>query len=236
MPHSPAANDLIRSLPQGIQDKWLAQGKALQLKTGALIRSHASLDTSMYFPMTAVLAWMGELSDGTGSAIALVGHDGMVELEHSQRLSHQLMVLHGGEVLQVPARVIRVDEQVHPGVQALCAQNLQALMARAEQTAICNQHHTLTQRLSRMLLAIRERANQDALHLTHQQLADLMGTRRERISHTLSELQSTGAIECTRGTVRIKDAEAMRARVCDCCASTPGWLRLVNGQTTEKRA
>ncbi len=218
--NSPAtANALLHALPPDIRDQWLAQSKIFSLSAGALVNETCATPDGMYFPLTAVLSWVNWLSDGASSAIALIGREGMVGLQDMQGLGQHLVTLSAGEVLQVPGVVVRASSQQSPEVHRLCTENQHALMTQASQTAICNQHHGLQQRLLRLLKAIADRIDSDTIRVTHERLADLLGTRRERVSQATSALQKQGIIRCARGAITLTDRPALLAHVCECCAT-----------------
>lgn len=218
--NSPAtANDFLRALPPDILDQWLAQSKTFYLNAGALLTETCAAPDGMYFPLSAVLSWVNWLSDGASSAIALIGREGMVGLQDMQGLGQHLVTLSAGEILQVPGAVVRASNQQSPEVHRLFTENLHALMAQASQTAICNQHHGLQQRLLRLLKAIADRIDSDTIRITHERLADLLGTRRERVSQATSALQKQEIIRCARGAITLTDRPALLANVCVCCAT-----------------
>ena len=225
----PHPNDLLHALPARIREHWVGQGRVLQLRAGQLLSDMGAMTGNVYFPLTAVLAWVSWLSDGACSAIALIGPEGMIGEEHMRGMGHHLMVLCAGEVLEVPAHVIAADEKISAEVHTLCTDNLHSLMAQASQTAICNQHHGLQQRLSRFLHSVFERTDADTLYITHEQMADLLGTRRERISHVASLLQQLGVIRYARGCLTVTDKHRLLEQVCECCGAMQRPRRLATG-------
>lgn len=221
----PTANRLLKALPQDIRQQWLAQGRLLTLQRGDIVGATSSEAAWVYCPIHAVLAWVSWLRDGASSAIALIGREGMVSLKDLHGQGHQLVVLHPGQVLQVPASLVERSERLCPEVQKLSTENLQALMSQASQTALCNQHHNLQQRLMRLLECMFERIGRESLRITQSQLAELLGTRRERVSHAAAALQEMGLILCTRGQIRIMDRPGLQAGLCGCCTDMRTPLR-----------
>jgi len=74
------------------------------------------------------------------------------------------------------------------------------------------------QRLAALLVALAERQpprlfrpGQREVRLTHEQLADLVGTRRETATKVLNALRVAGLIELRRGRVLVLDVAALRA-------------------------
>jgi len=49
------------------------------------------------------------------------------------------------------------------------------------------------------------------VRLTHEQLAELVGTTRETTTKVLGELRDQGLIELRRGTVALRDLRALEA-------------------------
>jgi CRP/FNR family transcriptional regulator, anaerobic regulatory protein len=82
------------------------------------------------------------------------------------------------------------------------ADRLADLMALAEAVAF----QRLDQRLAHALLG-----RGATLHLTHQQLADELGTVREIVSRLLSRFERAGWVRLGRERVEVLDAAALRA-------------------------
>ena len=59
---------------------------------------------------------------------------------------------------------------------------MQALVTQLTQAAVCNRHHSVEQRLCRRLLQCMDRASTSQLAMTHEQMANMLGVRRECIT------------------------------------------------------
>ncbi len=68
----------------------------------------------------------------------------------------------------------------------------------------------LDTRLPALLLRKCDAQGAGELALTHQALADELGTVRERVSRLLAELEARGVVELGRGRVRVLDPAALR--------------------------
>jgi CRP-like cAMP-binding protein len=93
---------------------------------------------------------------------------------------------------------------------------VQAQLVQASQTAGCNAKHEADQRLSRWLLLCHDRAESNVLPLTHDFLADMLGTSRPTVSIAAHDLQERGLIEYSRGTVQILDVAGLERLSCEC--------------------
>jgi CRP-like cAMP-binding protein len=92
----------------------------------------------------------------------------------------------------------------------------QALLVQSCQSAGCNAHHVVSQRLARWLLLCADRSESSVLPLTHEYLADMLGSNRSTVSTAAETLQSEGLIKYSRGKVTILDREGLERRSCEC--------------------
>ena len=93
---------------------------------------------------------------------------------------------------------------------------MQALLIQACQSAGCNSHHNIAQRLSRWMLLCADRCEAPTLNLTHEYLADMLGSNRSTVSVAAESLQCEGLIRYSRGKVIILDRAALERRSCEC--------------------
>jgi CRP-like cAMP-binding protein len=93
---------------------------------------------------------------------------------------------------------------------------VQALFVQACQSAGCNAHHNIVQRLARWLLLCGDRSENEKLPLTHEYLADMLGSNRSTVSVAAEHLQAEGLIQYTRGKVVLLDRPRLEQRACEC--------------------
>ena len=84
------------------------------------------------------------------------------------------------------------------------------------QTAMCNRHHSLEKALTRCLLLCLDRASGNELLLTHEQLSQLLGVRREGVTEAASRLQRQGWIRYSRGHIQVLDRHGLEQSTCEC--------------------
>lgn len=209
-------NDLLRALSSDIRDKWFEHGHQLTLTVGQVFGEPRHPPSSVYFPVSAVLAWVNWLGDGASSAIALIGHEGMIALEPMHGLGQHLVTVCAGDVLKVPAHLVIDEARNNIDMSLLHLRNQQALLTQISQSAVCNQHHSVVQRLLRLWHAILLRIEGRTVQLTHEQMAQLLGTRRERVSQACAMLEKMGAIQQGRGRISLLDNQALSEQMCPC--------------------
>jgi len=91
---------------------------------------------------------------------------------------------------------------------------LQAL--QAQQIAACNRLHEVDERLARWLLMTQDRVQMEILPLTHDLLANMLGTRRSSVTVAAGILQRAGIIDYRRGRVHILNRPKLEEAACEC--------------------
>lgn len=112
------------------------------------------------------------------------------------------------ELLALPAglfdELLQRSPEFREFVFALFGERLTDLMTLVDEIAF----KRLDQRLARLLL---ERGPQ--LHLTHQALADELGSVREILTRLLRQFVEEGLVELARESIRVVDVQGLAARV-----------------------
>jgi CRP-like cAMP-binding protein len=94
----------------------------------------------------------------------------------------------------------------------------QALITQMSQTAVCNCHHSIDQRLCRWLLVSLDRVEGNVLLMTQELIANMLGVRREGITEAAGRLQRMRVIEYHRGRIRVLNRAKLEALSCECYA------------------
>lgn len=100
-------------------------------------------------------------------------------------------------VRQYPSVGIRLLDTV--------SRRVRELEARLEEGLL----RDMPSRVAAALLRLRQHQGGDAVAITHQELADNLGTYRETVTHTLGDLQDRGLVALRRGRIEIVDAQAL---------------------------
>lgn len=92
----------------------------------------------------------------------------------------------------------------------------QSLITQISQTAICNRLHSVDQQLCRWLLMNHDHQQTSTFLMTHEQISNLLGVRRESVSLAASHLHEMGLIDCSRGKIILLDRKGIEALSCEC--------------------
>ncbi len=221
MSHEPAQNHLLSSLTAAAWQRMLPHLEWVELHADAVLYEAGVTLRHVYFPATATVSLVASMQDGGSAEVAVVGNEGMVGIcafmGGGPSMSRAVVRTAGHGLRMTACAISAASTDSAPVMQALLRYT-QALFAQMAQNSACNRHHTLDQRLCRWLLAHHDRAIGDELLATHDDIADLLGVRREGVTAGALKLQSAGLIRYNRGHVSILDRSGLKAISCECHA------------------
>jgi CRP-like cAMP-binding protein len=115
-----------------------------------------------------------------------------------------------------PVEAAAKEFQLGTGFQAICLRYVQAQLDQAAQSAGCNAKHKFEPRLARWLLLCADRAHSESFKMSHDLLADMLGSTRATVSIAAGVLRKKGLIQYSRGTIKILDREGLVRNACEC--------------------
>ena len=212
-------NDLLRALPDEQRRRLLPRLDRVDLPTGYVISDVARRPAHVYFPTASVITLHHVLEDCFSAEYAIVGREGAVGLDamfQDRPSADRAVVLHGGGALRIDKRALKWEFFRSQELQQTLVQYTWSLMGLVAQTAVCNRHHCLDQRLCRWLLLAQDRLPGNQLTVTQEFLSHLLGVRREGVTQAAGRLQRAGRIRHRRGQVTIVDRSGLEAGACEC--------------------
>jgi hypothetical protein len=93
---------------------------------------------------------------------------------------------------------------------------LQAQFIQSAQTTGCNARYTVEQRLARWLLLCADRNGNRVLPLSHEYMADMLGSRRSPVTTVAGEFKARKLIDYTRNNIQLLDLEGLEKMACEC--------------------
>ena len=175
----------------------------------------------VYFPTTSHISLLYTMIDGSTAEMGLVGKEGVVGIAlfmGGETTPNRAMVQGGGEAFRMKSKAM-LDEFKRGGeFQHLLLRYTQALITQISQTAVCNRLHSVEQRLCRWLLMTHDLAQSDELQMTHEFISNMLGVRREGVTHAAHGLQQHGLISYVRGHIQILNRKGLETSSCECYA------------------
>ena len=129
------------------------------------------------------------------------------------------MVQCAGFAVRLRADLLERAMASDPQAARLLMRYSETLIAQVARTAACNRQHPVPQRLARWLLQMLDRRAGDAMPMTLELIAVLLGVPDASASAAVAALQDQGLVMFSRGRIRVLDRPALERRVCDCYAS-----------------
>jgi CRP-like cAMP-binding protein len=213
-----SGNHLLEALPADDRDRLMRGFTPVSLRMKTVLFEPGQEVASVHFPLDGVISLVAALEDGAIVEVATVGNEGIVGVP----------LVFGGNlsvraISQVPGRTLRmeaamfVEESERAGPFRHLVQNyLQALFTQISQAAACNRLHSNEERLSRWLLMSHDRVGTDTFPITHEFLAQMLGSRRATVTLSAGLLQAAGLIRYHRGQVTILDRVGLENVSCEC--------------------
>jgi CRP-like cAMP-binding protein len=172
-----------------------------------------------YFLNDGMTSLVALSADGRSAEVGIIGREGMVGLPLTVGLLRGTF----RAIMQMPGSGSRIRSEVFQEI-LLCASNLRAELSRfalmhgmqVAQLAACNRLHEIEQRLARWLLMCQDRVDSQLLPLTHEFLAQMLGTGRPSVTLAVGVLEHAGLVENMRGTVKILNRKALEEVACEC--------------------
>jgi CRP-like cAMP-binding protein len=168
---------------------------------------------------TAIVSLLSTMEDGRSAEIGVVGNDGILGIAvfmGGERVPNRAVVQSEGVAFRMRAHVLASEFRRAGMLQRVLLRYTQSLIAQMSQTAICNRLHSVEQQLCRWLLLSHDRLPSNELVMTQELIADMLGVRREAVSHQATRLQHAGLIRYHRGHITILDRAGLEAIVCEC--------------------
>lgn len=212
-------NRLLTALPGEDFARLLRHLEPVSLSGGEDLYGFGEAIQDLYFPEGAVVSHLYILADGATTEAAMIGREGMTGLSYifaSPVPAHWTQVIIPGTALRVRAEVIKEEFARGGAMQRLLLAYASAQIEQLSQKAICNGRHTVEERLCSWLLMVHDRAGDDQLPLTQEQIARHLGTRRSGITEAAMVLRDSQIISYSRGQIRITNRPGLEMAACEC--------------------
>jgi len=175
----------------------------------------------VHFPCGPSLAsYLVANEDGRGVETILVGREGAVGGIVSQgRLPAytRILVKFGGPFIRLHVGKLNAAKTKSPTLPNVFARYADCMLAQIFQSTACNATHSIEQRTAKWIVSAIERTDGDStVPLTHEQLATLLGVGRSYTSRVIQTFKAEGILETRRGSILVRNRDALQIRACLC--------------------
>ena len=216
---SPVENLLLRLLPRKDHDSLLEKCQFTELPKHALVNEIGAAIKFCYFINGGLASILSVMSTGKSVEVGLVGKEGFIGLPSTAGFSTsptRVVMQVAGSAFRISTADLKECLRKSPALELSLKRFSQTLTLQATQIAACNRVHEVDQRLARWLLMSLDRLPGDAVPLTQDSLASMLGTRRASVTVAAGFLQRAGLITYRRGDVRIDRRDGLERAACEC--------------------
>ncbi len=162
--------------------------------------------THVYFIETGVVSVVAVNAEDHRIEVGVIGKEGMSGVPlvfGDDRAQHSAYMQIGGNGRRMPAAAFTEAMKQSATLRALMMKSAQAFMIQTAHTALANGRAKLEERLARWLLMAHDRLDSDAVPLTHEFLAVMLGVRRAGVTVALHSFERRGFIATRRGQLTL---------------------------------
>lgn len=213
-------NRLLAQLPRGVQDRLAAHIRTVSLCVGELLFSARTPARAAYFPESGLVSLVTTVRSGEAMDVGLIGRDGVVGAnmvaDGLDDMPFDGVVRVRGEAARVEMVSLRAQISAEPLLARMLGRHAHLMNAGCVTSAACIAFHPAHRRCARWLLEASNLLASVELPLTHDQLAHMMGVRRESVTVALGSLDSRGLIEHGRAHIVVRDRDGLEGAACEC--------------------
>lgn len=212
-------NQILLSIPDEEFKLILPHLERLELPNRLILQEAGEKMEFAYFVNRGLASMVVLTSDGRSVEVAIVGKEGLVGMPliagFRQNAWRAIMQI-PGQGFRIKAAALREVLTESPELQTLLNRYALIRGLQVAQIAACNRLHEIEQRLARWLLMCQDSIESDVLPVTHDFLAQMLGTGRPSVTLAAGLMQRAGMVENLRGSLRIINRKKLEQAVCEC--------------------
>jgi CRP-like cAMP-binding protein len=215
----PGGNEILNSIPEAEYNRLRPELEFVQLPHRHILHEAGERIEFGYFLNQGLASLVLLTSDGRSVEVGVVGHEGVVGTPLAvglHRGPYRTIMQISGTAFRVRAEALEDWLEEAPELRLILHRFILIQGLQIAQIAACNRLHEIDQRLARWLLMCQDRVNSECLPVTHEFLAQMLGTGRPSVSLAAGVLQKAGTIENGRGSVKILNRSELEAAACEC--------------------
>ncbi len=212
-------NRLLLALPSRDLKRLLPQLEQIRCQSEQVLLDADSALDHVFFPDSGVISVVAVYTDGSIIEMATIGREGCAGVEAvfgAKSTTARFLVQIPGSAAKMSRKAFMRAMESMPSFRSLMYAYVQTFLEQVLVSVACNGAHSLKERLARWMLMMRDRSDDDALQITQNLLAEMLGVHRPSITNAVRELERAGVIERSRRQVTILDRQGLIAASCEC--------------------
>lgn len=230
------SNRLLNLLTDSQRKNFVGSCELINLHLGDVLAVPGDTVAYVYFPVEGIISWEKQIIGSPFLVVTLIGNEGMLCINSLLGVDIspcRAIVQKSGFALRIPASTFIHQLKQIADFDVILKRYAYVSYNQVLQLAACNLFHLLENRLARLLLMFQDRAQSDELHVTQEQLAEMLGVRRVGVTKAAGSLQRQNLISYSRGNVIIHDLNGLKASSCICYQTDKkNYEHIMHAQTT----
>jgi CRP-like cAMP-binding protein len=219
--HSPRENHILDALPTVERDRLFPFLTLVPMPLASVLYESGDVLRHIYFPTDCIVSLLYVMKNGASAEIAVVGNEGAIGVAlfmGGETTPSRAIVQSAGFAYRLTGERLKEEFNRHGDLLHILLRYTQSLITQMAQTAVCNRHHSVDQQLCRWLLLSLDRLPSLHLKMTQELIANMLGVRREGVTHAAGKLQQQGVIQYSRGRIIVLDRPKLERLSCECYA------------------
>lgn len=217
--HSSIRNQLLASLTAGKYKEIQGDIERVKMRRGDLVYKVGEPLQYVYFPESCIISMVTVFEDGTSIESGIVGREGMtgmaVALSDGIANREAYVQISGNSLCIKAHKFCEALERGGP-LQKAALNYTSNFFEQVTQGGACSGHHSLNERLIRLLLTCSDRIEGNKMFITHEFIAQMLGTYRPNVTNAAVGLKERGLIDYQRGLITIVDKKGLENQACEC--------------------
>jgi len=214
-------NNLLRRLSEGDYALLAPHLTHESAKPNDLLYNPGDDVHIVHFPCgPSLVTYLVPIEDGRDVETILVGREGAVGgivSEGYLPAYTRIVVKFAGPFVRLHVSKLDLAKSYSRTLRNVFARYADCMLSQIFQATACNAIHSIEQRTAKWILAAMERTDDpEAVPLTHEQLATLLGVGRSYASRVIQTFKAEGVLETRRGWIVVRNREALKMRSCLC--------------------
>ena len=212
-------NRLLLALPSSNLKRLMPELEQIPCQRRQVLMDADSSLHHVFFPDSGVVSVVAVYADGSVIEMATIGREGCTGVQAvfgAKSSSFRLLVQIPGSAAKMSRAAFTRAMDSIPSFRSLMFAYVHAFLEQVLVSGACNGAHSLKERLARWLLMMRDRGDDDALPITQDLLAEMLGVQRPSITNAARELEGANLIARGRRQVTILDRQGLTKASCNC--------------------
>jgi CRP-like cAMP-binding protein len=212
-------NRLLLALPSSNLKQLMPELEHIRCQREQILMDADSSIGHVFFPDSGVVSVVAVYADGSIIEMATIGREGCTAIQAifgAKISSVRLLVQIPGSAAKMSRAAFTRAMGSTPSFRSLMFAYVQAFLEQVLVSVACNGAHSLKERLARWLLMMRDRSDDDALQITQNLLAEMLGVQRPTITNAAGELEHAGLIARGRQQLTILNRQGLVEASCEC--------------------